>query len=68
LKADYLSFARTKGAFIGISLEGAVIKTKDKWNNAYYGKPVRPGDIIVTREVSNPKSAELRGAVAKASK
>lgn len=65
LSADYLSFARTKGAFAGISLEGAVIKTNDGWNEAYYGKPVRPVDIVLTREVSNPKSAELCAAVAK---
>jgi lipid-binding SYLF domain-containing protein len=68
LSADFLSFARSKGAFAGISLEGAVLKVSDKSNKAYYGKPVRPVDIIVKRSVSNPKSAELRAAAAKATK
>ena len=63
--ADIVSFARAKGAFAGLSLDGSVIKTADKWNNAYYGKPVRPVDILVTHNVSNAKSAELRKAVSK---
>ncbi|MDH3573037.1 MAG: lipid-binding SYLF domain-containing protein [Desulfobacteraceae bacterium] len=65
--ADILSFSRTKGAYAGVSLEGAVIKTKDKWNEAYYGKAVSPIDIIVKRSVSNPGSKALRTSVAKAS-
>jgi lipid-binding SYLF domain-containing protein len=61
--ADILSYARTKGAFAGVSLEGAVVKVSDKSNNAYYGKPVRPVDILVTQKVSNPKAAELKKAL-----
>ena len=64
--ADILSFTRTKGAYAGVSLEGSVIKTKDKWNEAYYGKAVRPVDIFVKRSVSNPGSKALRTSVAKA--
>ncbi len=64
--ADILSFSRTKGAYAGVSLEGSVIKTKDKWNEAYYGKAVSPVDIFVTRSVSNPGSESLRSSVAKA--
>jgi uncharacterized protein YgiM (DUF1202 family) len=66
--ADMVSFARAKGAFAGGSLEGAVIKVTDKWNSAYYGKPVRPVDIFVTRAVSNPNSAELQKALKSAEK
>jgi len=64
--ADIFSFSRSKGAFAGIALDGAVISTKDKWNNAYYGKAVSPVDIIVKRSVSNPGSKALRTSVAKA--
>jgi lipid-binding SYLF domain-containing protein len=64
--ADILSFSRTKGAFAGISLEGSVISTKDKWNAAYYGKAVSPADIIVKRSVSNPGAKNLLTSVAKA--
>jgi len=61
--ADILSFTRTKGAYAGVSLEGSVFNTKDKWNEAYYGKAVSPVDIIVKRSVTNPNSAELIKAV-----
>jgi lipid-binding SYLF domain-containing protein len=63
---DILQFARTKGAFGGISAEGAVIAIRDGWNEEYYGKAVRPTDILVKRSVSNPDADKLRAAVAKA--
>ncbi len=66
--ADIISFTRAKGAFAGLSLEGAVVKTNDKYSDAYYGKSARPVDILVRHDVSNPQSAELRAAVAKAAK
>jgi len=64
--ADIVSFTRAKGAYAGISLEGSVIKTRDKWNEAYYGKAVSPIDIIVKGSVSNPGSKALRASVGKA--
>lgn len=66
ITADILSFARTKGAYVGASFEGAVVKTKDKWNEAYYGKAVSPVDIFVKHAVSNPGAAGLLKAVAEA--
>ncbi len=66
IMADILSFSRNKGAYIGISLEGSVIKTRDKWNEAYYGKALSPIDIIVKGSAKNPGSKALRESVAKA--
>jgi len=66
--ADILSFSRSKGAFAGLSLEGAVVSVRDKWNSSFYGKPVSPVDILVKNAVSNPGSVGLREAVAKAAK
>jgi lipid-binding SYLF domain-containing protein len=66
LSADLLSFARAKGLFGGISLEGAVIATRDEWNRNYYGKDVRPTDILVKQSVVNPHSTGLRAALARA--
>ncbi|SMC17186.1 Lipid-binding SYLF domain-containing protein [Desulfacinum hydrothermale DSM 13146] len=68
LSADFLSFAKAKGAYAGMSLEGAIVKVRNDWNEQYYGKPVSPTDIVVTKAVSNPHSAALRavlGAVAR---
>lgn len=66
LSADYLSFALSKGAFVGISLDGALIEARDRWNEAYYGKQVRPVAIFVERSVNNPGSARLLEAVRRA--
>ena len=66
--ADLVSFFRSKGAYAGMSLDGSVIKVNGDWNRAYYGKDARPVDILVKNDVSNPKSAKLRQALAKASK
>lgn len=66
MSADLLSFVRAKGLFAGVSLEGAVLKAKDEWNGAYYGKSVTPTDIIIRREVQNPYSERLREAIVKA--
>jgi SH3 domain-containing YSC84-like protein 1 len=66
LNADFLSFSRSKGAFAGISFEGAVIYASDDSNAAYYGKAARPTDIFVKKTVTNPHSEGLRLAAKKA--
>ncbi len=66
LSADIVSFARSKGLYGGISLEGAVVATRKAWNTAYYGKPVTSTDIIVRRDVDNAGTGALKAAVAKA--
>ena len=66
--ADIFSFSRAKGAFAGVSLDGAVVSTRDNWNNAYYGKTVTPVDILVKRTVDNPGSKQLRETLDKAAR
>lgn len=56
---DILQFARTKGLFGGLSLEGSVIAVRDSLNHAYYGKAVTPVDILVRGDVKNPQAAPL---------
>lgn len=65
IAADIVAYARKKGAFVGMAVDGSVIAVSDDSNTAYYGKPVRPTDIIVKQSVSNPKSTDLRHAAAK---
>ena len=61
--ADFVSFVRSKGAFIGMSIEGAILNANYDWNEAYYGKKVSPLGIVEKKLVSNPGSAELRNTV-----
>ena len=65
--ADILAFARSKGAFMGVSIEGAVIKPRDKWNAAYYGQQISPADIIIRHTATNPQADKLRAAVSRQS-
>jgi len=65
ITADLVAYARKKGIFAGIAVDGSVIAVSDDSNAAYYGKAVRPTDIIVKQTVSNPKSSDLRNAAAK---
>lgn len=64
--ADFVSFARSKGLYAGLNLEGAVLAVRDSLNEGYYGKAVRPVDIITKKAVTNAGSNELRAAVKKA--
>jgi lipid-binding SYLF domain-containing protein len=65
IAADIISYASKKGAFGGIAVDGAIIAVSDESNRAYYGKPVRPIDIVAKGSVSNPKSLDLRAAAEK---
>jgi lipid-binding SYLF domain-containing protein len=65
IAGDLVAYAKKKGIFVGISVDGSMIAVSDESNRAYYGKAVRPTDIIVKQSVSNPKSTELKNAVDK---
>ena len=65
IAADLVAFAYSKGAFAGISLDGSGIKVSDGNNKSYYGKAVRPVDILVKNSVQNPKADALRSALPK---
>jgi len=66
--ADFISFARSKGAYAGLNLEGSVLDVRDSLNKVYYGQEVRPVDILVKRAVSNPGAKGLLDDLQKASK
>ena len=66
--ADFVTFARAKGLFAGVSFDGASIRTKDEYNSAYYGEDVRPSDVIIAHKAKpNPNSKELQALLAKTS-
>jgi len=57
--ADFVSFAKDKGLYAGLNLEGAVVAVRDSLNSAYYRRHVRPADIIAKMDVSNRGSDAL---------
>jgi lipid-binding SYLF domain-containing protein len=63
--SDILAFSRSKGLYGGVSLDGSAISSRDAWNSAYYGREVRPVDILVSRNVSNPQTDQLRSRLSR---
>jgi SH3 domain-containing YSC84-like protein 1 len=64
---DILSFARSKGLFGGVSLDGAIVAVRSGWNQAYYNKPnVTPADILVKKSIAQPQSERLIEVLGKA--
>jgi lipid-binding SYLF domain-containing protein len=55
----------SKGLYAGLNLEGAVVGVRDSLNQAYYGKEVRPADIIVGHKVYNNGAEQLRAILKK---
>lgn len=66
--ADILQFSRSKGIFGGLTMEGAIIAVRDKWNLEYYGKEVSPEDILFKHIPQSAGADPLRNAVSSATR
>lgn len=58
LKGGILSYSRSRGLFIGVKLEGAVITQNWDGNFALYGKSFSARQILLENMVTMPKSAD----------
>lgn len=62
--ADVIAYGKSKGVFVGLKIQGAVIAPRHKWNNTYYGKEdVSLVDILINQTVSNPQADNIRNAM-----
>jgi lipid-binding SYLF domain-containing protein len=43
---DVIAWAKAKGAYAGITLDGSIIRPRNEWNTAYYGRPMTPSQIM----------------------
>lgn len=57
LKSAIYSYSRSRGAFIGISLEGSKLNSLSKYDKGFYGKTLTPKEIIFKGKARAPKSA-----------
>ncbi|MEI9985944.1 MAG: lipid-binding SYLF domain-containing protein [Aliidongia sp.] len=64
LHADIIIWSSNTGAYAGLTLNGSLIKPRDTWNEAYYGRPESVRDIVAKRSVQNPGAAGLRQELA----
>lgn len=61
--ADIVTFAKTRGLYAGIALDGSLLSTRSDWNRAYYGQSVGARQIVVDMAAHNPGADPLRGAL-----
>jgi lipid-binding SYLF domain-containing protein len=60
LRADIVAFAKTRGLFAGISIQGSIISADSDWNRIYYGTPLAAQQIVLQGQGNNPGTAPLR--------
>ncbi len=68
ITTDFISFAKSKGLYAGLNLDGSYLSVRDSLNKAYYGKETSPADIIIRRSVRNKEADRLREEIKKAAK
>src|SRR6202521_1939532 len=56
LRAEILSYSRSRGLFAGISLEGSTLRPDNKANARIYGRKIKARAILLGREVAIPTS------------
>jgi lipid-binding SYLF domain-containing protein len=61
--AAVYTYSKSKGLFVGVSLEGAVIGTQRQSNFQYYGAPVRADEILRGLIPPPAGAARLRSAL-----
>ena len=65
LRADIVAFAKSRGLFAGVSLQGSIISSRSEWNQIYYGQPLAASQIVLQGMGSNPGAAPLRETLAR---
>jgi lipid-binding SYLF domain-containing protein len=58
LRAEILSYSRSRGLFAGISLEGSTLRPDNGANKNLYGKEVSASDIVFNKAEPVPDSAK----------
>jgi lipid-binding SYLF domain-containing protein len=59
MRAEVLSYSRSRGLFAGVSLEGSTLRPDEDGNARVYGKGVSAKDIVINSSIHAPASARL---------
>ena len=57
MRAEILSYSRSRGVFAGVSLEGSTLRPDGNANRDLYGRSVTAEDIVYGKEVTTPAAA-----------
>jgi lipid-binding SYLF domain-containing protein len=63
MKAEILSYSRSRGLFGGVSLEGSTLRSDGGANKNLYGKQLSATDIVLNGAVKPPASADSLASV-----
>jgi lipid-binding SYLF domain-containing protein len=66
IAADIVVYTRAKGLYAGLNLSGSVVSIDDGANQAFYGRPVTPVDILVKHSATNAEAERLAAGLARA--
>jgi len=58
--ADIIVWSSASGAYAGLTLEGSLVKPRDSYNEAYYGRPIAVREILNMNAGRNPGADGLR--------
>jgi lipid-binding SYLF domain-containing protein len=56
MKAEILTYTRSRGIFAGVSIEGVVINRDDDTNEAVYGEPVSARKVLLEERYALPEA------------
>src|SRR4029077_9426627 len=56
MRAEILSYSRSRGLFAGISLEGSTLRPDDDANADVYGHPIKAKDIVRGKKTGVPET------------
>src|SRR6202795_4965197 len=56
MRAEILSYSRSRGVFAGISLEGSTIRPDDDASADVYGRPMKASEIVRGQNISVPET------------
>ena len=68
LAADIYSYARSRGLFAGVSLEGGLVNMNNSYNKKYYGRELSAKQILLENKAAAKYAPSLRAALASSSK
>jgi lipid-binding SYLF domain-containing protein len=58
MRAEVLSYSRSRGLFAGVSLEGSTLRPDEDANARLYGKMVRARDLVLLGSMPAPAAAK----------
>ena len=63
MRAEILSYSRSRGLFAGVSLEGSTLRQDNKANEKLYGRKITAREIILERKATTPGVAQRLAAL-----